>query len=499
VPGALIYIRVSTEEQQRRNVANLPTQEKKAREHGSRLGLPVLKVFSDEESGRTPERDGLQKLLDYCREHRGKVSHVIVADLSRLARNVADQGMLIGRLADMGVQLLSVDEPHIDRTAAGKLSANLLGSVNQFYSAVLSERVRYRMAECVKAGRFVWRAPLGYRNVQSNGTKNLGIDADRAPMIRKAFELLATGSYQTDAVLRAVNAMGLRTVRGSPVTPQSFSQMIRNPVYSGWIHSGENKVKGNFEALVSEELFTTVQDVLSGRRVPAPHKRVNEDFPLRGFARCAKCDRPLTAGWVTGRGGKKYARYWCYNKACKRVGISREGLEGHFVRLLAMMQPTAELIGKLPDIAESNWKVRSKRIEDEQRTLQNRLNENKSLNLRAIEARIKGELSADDLEKFKAANDKSISDIEEQLKALQSECFTMEQLIADARRSIVNLAKTWLGGDLARRQEIQTAFFPEGLVFSPDSLFFEPRNHTLMQAVSELVTMLIKDGRGERI
>ena len=499
MPGALIYIRVSTEEQQRRNVANLPTQEKKAREHGSRLGLPVLKVFSDEESGRTPERDGLQKLLDYCREHRGKVSHVIVADLSRLARNVADQGMLIGRLADMGVQLLSVDEPHIDRTAAGKLSANLLGSVNQFYSAVLSERVRYRMAECVKAGRFVWRAPLGYRNVQSNGTKNLGIDADRAPMIRKAFELLATGSYQTDAVLRAVNAMGLRTVRGSPVTPQSFSQMIRNPVYSGWIHSGENKVKGNFEALVSEELFTTVQDVLSGRRVPAPHKRVNEDFPLRGFARCAKCDRPLTAGWVTGRGGKKYARYWCYNKACKRVGISREGLEGHFVRLLAMMQPTAELIGKLPDIAESNWKVRSKRIEDEQRTLQNRLNENKSLNLRAIEARIKGELSADDLEKFKAANDKSISDIEEQLKALQSECFTMEQLIADARRSIVNLAKTWLGGDLARRQEIQTAFFPEGLVFSPDSLFFEPRNHTLMQAVSELVTMLIKDGRGERI
>jgi DNA invertase Pin-like site-specific DNA recombinase len=164
VPGALLYVRVSTEEQQRRNVANLPTQEKKASEHSARLGIPILKVFVDEESARTPERAGLQKLLDYCREHRGKVSHVIVADLSRLARNVADQGMLISRLADMGVQLLSVDEPHIDRTAAGKLSANLLGSVNQFYSDVLSERVRYRMAEAVKAGRFVWRAPLGYRN-----------------------------------------------------------------------------------------------------------------------------------------------------------------------------------------------------------------------------------------------------------------------------------------------------------------------------------------------
>ena len=186
-------------------------------------------------------------------------------------------------------------------------------------------------------------------------------------------------------------------------------------------------------------------------------------------------------------------------KACKRVGISRDGLEGHFVGLIGMMQPTAELIARLPDIAESNWKVRSKRIEDEKRTLQNRLNENKSLNLRAIEARIKGDLSAADLEMFKASNDKSISDMEDQIKALQSESFTMEQLIADARRSIVNLAKTWLESDLARRQEVQTALFPDGLVFSPDSLFFEPRNHTLMQSVSELIDTLIKDGRGERI
>lgn len=157
-----------------------------------------------------------------------------------------------------------------------------------------------------------------------------------------------------------------------------------------------------------------------------------------------------------------------------------------------MMQPTAELIAKLPDIAKSNWEQRSKRIEDEKRTLQTRLNENKSLNLRAIEARIKGELSADDLEKFKEANDKSIADMEQQLNSLKAEQFTIEQLMADARRDIVNLAKTWLKADLARRQEIQTALFPDGLVFSPDFLFFEPRNHTLMQAVSELVTVLFE-------
>jgi site-specific DNA recombinase len=119
-----------------------------------------------------------------------------------------------------------------------------------------------------------------------------------------------------------------------------------------------------------------VQDVLDGKRVPVPHKRVSEDFPLRGFGRCAKCERPLTAAWAQGRSKKRYARYWCYDKTCKRVGISRDALESHFVQLLSMMQPTAELIAKLRDIAKSNWHQRSKRIEDEQRTLQNGLNEN---------------------------------------------------------------------------------------------------------------------------
>src|SRR5580704_2051267 len=101
VPSSIT--RISDEEQGRRNAANIPSQTKKARDDCDRLSLPVLKIFVDEESARTTDRPNLQKLLDYCREHRGKVSHVIVADLSRLARNVADQGMLIGRLADTGV------------------------------------------------------------------------------------------------------------------------------------------------------------------------------------------------------------------------------------------------------------------------------------------------------------------------------------------------------------------------------------------------------------
>ena len=50
----------------------------------------------------------------------------------------------------------------------------------------------------------------------------------------------------------------------------------------------------------------------------------------------------------------------------------------------------------------------------------------------------------------------------------------------------MNLAKTWLDADLARRQELQNALFPEGLRFSNQVLLFEPGNRTLMASVSEM-------------
>jgi DNA invertase Pin-like site-specific DNA recombinase len=135
--------------------------------------------------------------------HAGKVTHVVVADL------MAWSATLRAR---------RVDEPHLDQSAAGKLSANPLGSVNQFYSDVLSERVRYRMQEATKAGRFLHRAPLGYRNAQVNGTKNLAIDAEPAALIRKAFEMLATGNHTAEAVRKTVTAMGLKTRAGRTVS-----------------------------------------------------------------------------------------------------------------------------------------------------------------------------------------------------------------------------------------------------------------------------------------
>ncbi len=65
---------------------------------------------------------------------------------------------------------------------------------------------------------------------------------------------------------------------------------------------GVRAKRGDFEPLISEDLFYRVQAVLSGR-VPTttPQQRAHPDFPLRAFVRCESCGRGLTGTWSKGQ------------------------------------------------------------------------------------------------------------------------------------------------------------------------------------------------------
>jgi site-specific DNA recombinase len=266
---AVIYIRVSTEEQASQQ-HNLPAQERKCVEFCTRNGLEPLKVFTDAESGRTGDRAQFQAMIQYCRENRARITHVVVADLSRFARSVLDQAKALETFALLKIKLCSVDEAHIDGTAAGKLASNIHGAFNQFFSDSLSERTRFRMSEAVRAGRFPWPAPIGYLNT---GGGVLKMDPDRAPMVRRAFELAAQGSHATDAIRRTLGALGLRTKRGLEIPRQTFISMLRNELYAGWICSSGLRVAGKHEAIITEKLYADVQRALDGKGTGTPLPR----------------------------------------------------------------------------------------------------------------------------------------------------------------------------------------------------------------------------------
>jgi site-specific DNA recombinase len=487
--GAVLYIRVSTDEQAQQ-AQNLPTQKRKVEERCKREGLPVLQIFTDAgASARTTDRPQFQAMLEYCRKHRGKVSHVIFSDLSRLARNVADQSSTLAGFQRLGITPISCDE-RLEDSAAGRLSVNILGVLNQFFSDNLSERTIYRMEVGTKEGRHLHLAPIGYIN-GPNGT-GLVVDRERVTLVRQAFEWIATRSYNLEEILKRLKLLGLTTRRANrPINRQTLSRMIRNPIYAGWVVSGSTTAKGKHEPILSQDLFDTVQDALDGKNGRAViHKKTNEDFPLRGFVLCTGCSAKLTAGWVKGR-KEKYARYWCANKSCvAKVSTGRDEIEKAFVRILGMLEPTQEYLNRLPEIAKNIWGQRLERIDSERKRLKIVLADSKALNQKAVLRNVSGDLSDEDFVVVKEVVTQQKQGAETQLLELDTETAAMQALMQGTQRDIIDLCKMWRDGGVQQRQELAFGLYPHGLFYNSEVRFFEPRNILLMNAMQEMIAYL---------
>jgi site-specific DNA recombinase len=131
--------------------------------------------------------------------------------------------------------------------------------------------------------------------------KSLMPDPERAPIVRRVFEEYATGRFTKQQVLERAQTWGLTNRRGHPLTSQAIGVLLRNQLYAGIVDVTEYGVRGkrgDFEPLISEELFFRVQGVLSGH-LPSttPKQRAHPDFPLRAFVRCESCGRGLTRSW----------------------------------------------------------------------------------------------------------------------------------------------------------------------------------------------------------
>src|SRR4029453_18212856 len=75
--AAVIYVRVSTKEQTEN--LSLPTQLRASKDDSPPQGYKVLEQFTEQgESAKTTDRTELQRLLNYCRTHKGKIHFVVV-------------------------------------------------------------------------------------------------------------------------------------------------------------------------------------------------------------------------------------------------------------------------------------------------------------------------------------------------------------------------------------------------------------------------------------
>jgi site-specific DNA recombinase len=269
-----------------------------------------------------------------------------------------------------------------------------------------------------------------------------------------------------------------QAIHSSSETGCGLTREIRRSTFGSSVVDGR---AGVHDALISEDLFNAVQRGLSGGN---PHEIERDDFPLRGFVRCSKCGKNLTAGWVKGR-SKLYSRYWCFTKGCRGVSVSSEELETRLHWLFIAIQPEAHLLAKLPVLAARSWESRKERIAFDARALRRRLEDQQTLNRQTIEARVRGTLNDSDFRTMKASIDAEIERIQAQIRSLDSERCTMEDIVKQTEREVINFGESWKQANPKRKREIQAALFPEGLVYDQNSFFLNRFNRSLLIDLTE--------------
>ena len=486
--GAVLYVRVSTDEQAN-GPLNLINQERRCREYCQQRGWPVLETFTDPgKSARSVDRPEFQRMLAYCRTHRNTVRYVVVQDLSRFARNLQDQARTTSELLKNGILLRSASEANVDETASGKLAGSIFGGFNEYYSNSLSEKMKERTRASVAAGRFPWKAPIGYVNTGAKDGPNITPDEKRAPLIRRAFDLMAKGRHKAADVLRMITEEGLTTAKGHPLTKQTFQAMLRNPLYAGWVRLPSDPdvepIMGLHEPIVSQETFDRVQAILDGRRPSVVAKRkVNPAVPLRGFIRCDCCGTRLTGGSPQGRGGKKYPRYWCPNPECRKVSLSKVRLEEEFGEALGRLRATPEAMRDFPKAAAKVWREKHVESEREMTRLQTRLDQQKRYMSELFKMRMRGEITPEEFNEQKADLAVTIYEIEEKMRLVADTLGAAESFLRFAELHLMDIRSVWEMAGPDERQRVQNLLFDGGLTYSPDEGILNRSNSSLFSAL----------------
>ena len=89
-----------------------------------------------------------------------------------------------------------------------------------------------------------------------------------------------------------MNAKGLRSVYGKPLSPFRYQFMLRNLFYCGlFVLKGEMH-EGAHEPLVSKETFDKVQEIMKRRTKPTSPRL--KSYVYRGLFRCSECSAGIT-------------------------------------------------------------------------------------------------------------------------------------------------------------------------------------------------------------
>lgn len=292
--------------------------------------INIIEVYADKAiSGRTDQRSSFQRMM---RDAEKKKFQVVIAYKSnRIARNMLNALSYENKLEAYGIRTMYAKE-EFGNTAAGRFALRTMMNVNQFYSENMAEDIRRGMADNAANCKVNGRLPLGYKNVDGF----YAVDEPAAAIVREIYERFLKDETFASIGLD-LNARGIRTSYGNPWNKGSFHRLLTNENYIGtYRHSGFVKEDG-IPAIISKEVFWTVQKKLKTKKNPRGRKRNTADYLLTGKLRCGYCKSYMVGVSGTGGSGELFYYYSCNERRitgnCKKHNVKKDWIEQQIAEL----------------------------------------------------------------------------------------------------------------------------------------------------------------------
>jgi site-specific DNA recombinase len=461
----VIYLRVSTREQAEEGYS-IPAQREACLKYIRDAGFTFVDEYSDRgESARSQDRPQLQEMLARITREKD-VQTVVVHKIDRLARNMEDHVAIKTILKRAGAGLVSVVE-NIEDSASGRLVEGIHALMAEFYSANLAAEVRKGMLQKIKAGGCVFRAPVGYCNVRETiGGRNVArviIDEASAPLVHLAFSLYATGNYSLRQVTGILDKRGLRrqSSKHKPPTALTLSAVAKvlvNKFYTGVITYQGVDYPGEHEAIVDQELFRRVGEVLTARDAAGERVRKHPHY-LKGTLRCAECGSRLSFTLAKGR----YPYFFCLGQkrgvGCHEIYANVDEIESAVEDLYREIHLTPEAADKLRMRLTAELASRTKSSLSERRTLTRCIEKLSGEQYKLLRAYYE---EAIPLEMMKAEQTRLSAEImlaEERLVSLDAHATSAEQVLERALQLAMNCHEAYDKAKPETRRLFNQAFF----------------------------------------
>lgn len=373
---AALYVRLSVEDSHTHS-ASIETQQMIIAQFLERNpDIQVYDTYIDNgTSGTSFHRPAFQKMLSDIES--GLVNCVIVKDLSRLGRNTIDTGYYIEQYFRLrNIRFIAVNE-NFDTFAPEDAHAGIIiplrNMINEAYALDIGRKIKAQQRQAMKDGKFIGgRTPYGYLKAPDD-CHQLIIDPVAAPVVQKIFQWASEGAGLNTITVRLneagylppshyKNTQGIIThenlMGNGNWNTRTVAKILHAQVYTGDLVQGLTKivdhqqvessemewtvVHGTHEAIISHELFETVQHILEKAAQQSKEREIREYTPniLKGKVFCAHCGGSLHRQRNIRKKSADVYNYYCLTNS--RVGKKR--CPGVLIREEILLDSLADML-----------------------------------------------------------------------------------------------------------------------------------------------------------